>query len=188
VHFVVEGDEDAEATRAGGGRSTHGAHEVHADVAAQCAGWTLRADHDHRLAGLERQVQEVGRLLERRGAVRDDEAGKIGSLLGEAVNGGGQLQPLRRTNRSAADAAEGHRHHFGKARDLGNSPDHLLDWQLGAKIGIVEHVEAVAPKRGDGAAATNGGNDRSCGHRSAFRPRSVRSQAAAAQAARASSF
>ena len=164
LDLVVERNEHAEPARGRRRGRTDGAEQVHAGIAAQGAGGPLGSDHDHGLVGLERQMQEVGGLLQRRGAVRDDEA-RDRRLLGcEAMNDRSELEPFGRADLRAADAAERHRQHLGDLGDLGIAPDHLLDRQLDAEIGVVEHVGAVAAERGDGAAGSNGSDEGTIRH------------------------
>ena len=81
MDLVVERDQHAEPTRHRRRSRADGAEQVHAGIAAQGARGPLGPDHHHRLVGLERQMQEIGGLLQRRGAVRDHEAGDL-RLLG----------------------------------------------------------------------------------------------------------
>src|SRR5262249_32578855 len=100
------------------------------------------------------------------------------TLRRKAMNGSGELQPFGRADRCAADAAERHGYHLGERGDFGNARNDVLDRELAAEVGIVEHVQAVLAERGDRTPAADGGDDRFACHAS---PESV-------QAARASSF
>jgi hypothetical protein len=124
----------------------------------------LGADHDDGLVGLEGQVEEVSRFLQGRRAVRNDKASELGPFGGEPMDDDGELQPFKRADGGAADAAERYRHNVGYRRDLGIAGEHLIDRQLGAEIRVVEHVHAIATERRDGAAAADGRNQRPVGH------------------------
>jgi hypothetical protein len=91
VDLVVERDQHAEPARRWRQRDAHGAKQVHAGIAAQRARWPLGADHDDGLVGLEGEMEEVGRLLQRGGAVRNDKAGKLGPLGGKPMDNRGEL-------------------------------------------------------------------------------------------------
>ena len=59
----------------GRGGVADGVEQVEIGVAADRARRPHRAGQDHRARRLDGEVQEVGRFLERRGAVGDDDAG-----------------------------------------------------------------------------------------------------------------
>src|SRR5262249_60681636 len=79
-------------------RGGAGPDQVHAGIAAQRARRPLSADHHDGLVGLEGEMKEVGRLLERRGAVRNDKACKLGPLGGKPMDNRSEFQPLGRTD------------------------------------------------------------------------------------------
>ena len=88
---------------------------------------------------------------------------------GETMDDGGKLEPFRRTDRRASDGAKRHRQRIGDPRDLGIALDHLVDRQLHAEFGIVQHIHAVAAERRNGAAGPDDGDKGTIGHGSSSR-------------------
>ena len=68
-------------------------------IGRQRAGRPLRADQHHRHRDLQRQIEEIRGLLQRRGAVADDDAGEIG-MLGDKLVAQQRPTPSSRRNRS----------------------------------------------------------------------------------------
>ena len=104
LDLVVEDDEHAEPARLRRGGHADRAHEVHPGVGAEPAGRPLGAHDDDRDVVVHGEVQEVGRLLERRRAMRDHHAVERGFTRGHGVNRLGQEQPLGGSDGRAPDA------------------------------------------------------------------------------------
>ena len=102
--------------------------------------------------GLDRQMQEVRRLLEGRRAVRDDEAGRRIRARKKRMDALGELQPLLRPDRRAADLQHVLAGKLGELARFGNAREHLLDGQLPAQLRIQRVVEPVRADAGDAAA------------------------------------
>ena len=99
-----------------------GAEPAQAPAAAprqrQARGRPLRADQHHRHVDLEHQVQDPGRLLERRRAVADDDAGQIGHVSHQGHAQGREGLPVGKSDRGAGDVAIANRDHVGDQRGI----------------------------------------------------------------------
>jgi hypothetical protein len=140
LDLVVEHRQDPEAARFRRAGDAHGTDEVHARVGAQAAERPLRAHDDDRHVDLRGQIQEVRRFLERRGAVRDDDA--IRALAPhDLVDQRVELQPVFRADGRAADGTMAHGHDVGDRRELRNLRDELVGLELLRVVHVLPDVE-----------------------------------------------
>jgi hypothetical protein len=77
---VVHHDEHTLAARVRAGSHAHGGDQVRRSVPARIGDCPHRAHQHDGLVGEEQQVEQVGRLLDRVGAMRDDQAVDVGPL------------------------------------------------------------------------------------------------------------
>src|SRR5262249_56027941 len=72
---------------------------------ADGGGWPHRADEHDGLVGLERQVEEIGGLFQRVGAVGDDDAVSF-AIIEDRMDLSHEIQPVLIDQRLAGQAAE----------------------------------------------------------------------------------
>ena len=97
--------------------------------------------------------------------MRDDKAGEPRILARRAVNERAQFEPILGTDRGAADLTERDRHRFRDLPGFREAVEQRLRCQLLPEFGVIEHIEAAGPERGDRAAGADHGNTgKRCGH------------------------
>ena len=106
IDLVVEHDEHTLPARRGLGGDAEALEQVRRPLVSQRARVAHRADDDDRLVAANREIEEVGRLLQRVGPARDDHARQIRVLLEERVDPPGKLHPLLQRDRAARDVGE----------------------------------------------------------------------------------
>ena len=106
VDFVVQDEQDALAAGGGGSGSTDGVQEVERPVGADGGGGAHGADEDDGAVVLDGEVEEVGGFLHGVGAVGDDDAGGGGFVGEDAVDAGGEGEPVGDGDVGAADVGD----------------------------------------------------------------------------------
>ena len=117
---------DVEAVRAHGRRRSH------------------RSDQDHGFAALHDQVQEIGRLLEGVGTVRDHDAVDV-RLREQGVDALGELQPDVVRHAFACDLRDLFAAHVGQFLQVRLGIDQLLDRHLRGGVAGVCVADAAVP-------------------------------------------
>lgn len=126
--LLVQRDHDAAAARLLAGGQADGLVQVERAVGAEGGGGAHGADDDDGLGRVEDEVEVEGRLLERVGAVRHDDAGHVVllELLGDVAR---QRQQDRRVDVLAADVGDLLAVDVRDVEDLRNRVDELLHAQ-----------------------------------------------------------
>ncbi len=152
VDVVVGDDQHAASLGLRIGRDADGVVDVQRPVGAERRRRPHRAGEHDRLVGLHDQVEEVGGLFHRVGAVRDGHAVDI-RLGGQLVHFGGELDPHLVVHVLAADGGDLHAAHVGEGLHL----RHGLDQHVhGDRARLVAGRRGRFRGAGDGAA---GGDD-----------------------------
>ena len=148
VDAVGEDDHGAATGSVRVGGQGDGLVEVHGAVGRGGGGGAHGAGNDDGLVGLYGQVEEIGRLLKRVGAMGDGEAGDgvVGSKL---VDGLGHLDPVGIGDVVGADIAYLHTAHVGDVSDAGGAGHKRADVKLAS--GVARGLASLAGSR-DGAA------------------------------------
>ena len=94
IDLVVEDDEHALAAGLRLGGDPKSLEQIGGALVSERARIAHRADDDNRLVAADGEIQEVGRLFERVGSARDDDAGELGILREERIDAAGERQPL----------------------------------------------------------------------------------------------
>ena len=146
---VVDDDEHAASGRVLVRRNGDGVVEVQRAVGRERGGRTHRRRHHDGLSGLDHEVQEIRRFLDRVGAMRDDHAGDVrhGDQL---VDAAGQLQPHLVVHVLGADVRDLLAAQIGELLGLRNRGQQLFNADL---AGGVAGLYVAGGRAGDRAAS-----------------------------------
>ena len=148
VNPVVDDDQDAAPGRVLVRRHRHRVVEVERAVRRQRRGRAHRGGQHDRLPRLDDEVQEVGRLLDRVGAVRDDDAGDVGHR-DQLVDAAGELEPHLVVHVLRADVRDLLAAQVGELLRLRDGRQQLLHAHLAGRVAGLDVARRGA---GDGAA------------------------------------
>ena len=122
--------------------------DIQRAVGGQRRRWPHGCGHDHRLTAVDHQVEEVARLLQGIGAVRDDDAIHVG-LGGQRIHPLRQFQPNGVRHVLAAHVGYLFTGDIGNLLDLRNGIDQDIDTDL---AGCVPRLGLAVSGPGYGAA------------------------------------
>ena len=149
LDFVVQHRQHAPAGGLGRGGHPDAVQQVDVGVGAQRGGRPHGPGNHHRPPVLHRQVQEVGGLLQGRGAVGYGHPAGRGVPGENVVDAAGQLQPVGRQDVGAAHVDQLLRQYLGNFLRLGNIGQHLLDGQVAVAVAVVDVVGAKVADKGN---------------------------------------
>ncbi len=158
LDLVVQQHQHAAAAAVGTGGRAHAVHEVDRGIGRQARGRPLRADQHDRHVDLEHQVQDPGRLLERRRAVADDDAGEVGMLGDDAMAQRRQLAPFGEIDLGARHVAEIDRDDLGDLVHHREALDDLAGMHPVVVDAVILQLQRMDAQRGHGPAGADEGH------------------------------
>ncbi len=158
LDLVVQQNKHTAAPAVGTGRRAHAVHEIDRGIGRQTRGRPLRADQHDGHIDLEHQVQDPGRLFQRRRAVTDDDAGEVGMLGDDAMAESREFLPLGEVDLGARHVAEINRDYLGDLVDHRKAFDDLTGMHPLVVDAVVLQLERMNAERRDGAARPDEGH------------------------------